>query len=185
MTRCIRQLFLFLFLLRAAHGAVVQTLSSNDVAVVMAHALTRASVFVARGTTTNAVIAVVDREGFVLGVLSLQAAYVSAIDPLTTNLAVIDAITKAGTAAFLSSDQNAFTSRTAGYIAQQHFPPHINNTANGPLVGVNFSSLAFSDINYFKNPLTYSPAAFGGGGTNGSPITTSLALVALTGLSGS
>jgi uncharacterized protein GlcG (DUF336 family) len=186
MKRFIQQLFIFLFLFRIAPEAMAQeALNSNDVAAIMAQALTRASVFVARGTSTNAVIAVVDREGFVLGVLSLQAAYVSAIDPLSTNLAVIDAITKAGTATFLSSSQNAFTSRTAGFIVQQHFPPRIKNTSPGPLVGVNFSSLAFSDVNYFKNPQTYSPIAYGGGGTNGAPITTNVALVALSGLSGS
>ena len=63
-----------------------------------------------------------------------------------------DAIAKAGAAAFLSSGQNAFSSRTAGDIVQQHFPPGIANTPPGPLVGVNFSQLAFSDINKLKAP---------------------------------
>src|SRR6185436_9566522 len=61
-----------------------------------------------------------------------------------------------GTAAFLSSDQEALTSRTAGYIIQQHFPPGVTNSAPGPLVGVGFSNLFFSDINRLKqiaNPL--------------------------------
>ncbi len=67
------------------------------------------------------------------------------------------AITRAGTAAFLSSDQEALTTRTAGYIIQQHFPPGVANTPPGPLVGVGFSSLFFSDINRLKqiaNPLS-------------------------------
>src|SRR5208282_392675 len=51
------------------------------------------------------------------------------------------AIARAATAAFLSSDQNAFTSRTAGYIIQQHFPPLVRDTPNGPLVGVGISSV--------------------------------------------
>ena len=62
------------------------------------------------------------------------------------------AFQKQGTAAFLSSDQNAFTSRTAGFIIQQHFPPGVFNTPTGPLVGVGLSSLFFSDINKFKGP---------------------------------
>ena len=40
------------------------------------------------------------------------------------------------TAAYLSSNGEAFTSRTAGYIIQPHFPPGIANTAPGPLTGV-------------------------------------------------
>jgi len=67
---------------------------------------------------------------------------------------VAEAIAKAGSAAFLSSDNNAFSSRTAGFIVQQHFPPGVGNTPPGPLVGVNFSQLAFSDINKFKGPGT-------------------------------
>ena len=81
-----------------------------------------------------------------LGVWALNTNSSSA-DPL-----VADAIAKAGAAAFLSSDNNAFCSRTAGDIVQQHFPPGIANKAPGPLVGVNFSSLGFSDINKLKAP---------------------------------
>ena len=60
------------------------------------------------------------------------------------------AVSKAGTAAFLSSTQHAFSSRTAGFIIQQNFPPNVRNTPTGPLVGVGFSTLAFSDVNYFR-----------------------------------
>jgi hypothetical protein len=60
------------------------------------------------------------------------------------------AVTRASTAAFLSSNQNAFTSRTAGFIIQQHFPPGVRNTPPGPLVGVGLSSLFFSDVNRVK-----------------------------------
>lgn len=151
-------------------------MSSNEVATVIAQAATRANFFVTNGTATNAVIAVVDREGFVLGVWSLQ--------PAPFALDVIDAITKAGTAAFLSSAGHAFSSRTAGFIVQQHFPPGIANRPPGPLVGVNFSNMSFSDVNRFKDPATYDPLAFGGGGTNGGPVTP-LGLSAISGLAGS
>ena len=163
-------------LLLAPVALATPPMSSNDVAKVIAQALTRANFFVTNGTATNAVVAVVDREGFVLGVRSFS--------PTPAPLDVIDAITKAGTAAFLSSDQEAFSSRTAGFIVQQHFPPGIKNRPTGPLVGVNFSNMSFSDVNRFKDPHTLDSLAFGGGGTNGAAIT-SLGLSAISGLAGS
>ena len=93
----------------------------------------------------NSVIAVVDREGDVLAVWIVRGGAASYAEIAT-------AVSKAGTAAYLSSNQNAFTSRTAGFIIQQHFPPGVNNTAPGPLVGVGLSNLFFSDINKFRKP---------------------------------
>ncbi|MCX6895703.1 MAG: heme-binding protein, partial [Verrucomicrobia bacterium] len=142
---------------------------------ILAQAITRARYFVTNGTATNAVVAVVDREGFVLGVWSFAGA--SALD-------VLDAITKAGTAAFLSSSQEAFTSRTAGFIVQQNFPPGILNTGPGPLVGVNFANMSFSDVNRFKNPNSGRNLLSTESGTNGAPISP-LAFNALSGLAGS
>jgi uncharacterized protein GlcG (DUF336 family) len=176
MKRFARRLFWLLFFVQAVKGTGAQVLSSNDVAVVISQALTRGNYFATNHSTTNGVVAVVDREGFVLGVWSLR--------PNADLLEVVDAITKAGTAAFLSSDQAAFSSRTAGYIVQQHFPPSINNTPTGPLVGVNFSSMSISDVNYFKNPHTYNTNVYGGGGANGAPIC-GPDLTALSGLNGS
>jgi uncharacterized protein GlcG (DUF336 family) len=103
---------------------------------------------------------------------------------------VVDAITKAGTASFLSSDEHAFTSRTAGFIVQQHFPPGIKNRPNGPLVGVNFSNLSFTDVNRFKNPLVGHDILSRLSGTNGAAIVDTndpvgAAVQALTGLAGS
>jgi uncharacterized protein GlcG (DUF336 family) len=167
---------IFLFAFLVARFSAFGQMSSNQVATVIAQALTRANDYLVSGVTSNGAVAVVDREGFVLGVWSL-AANPSPLD-------VLDAITKAGTASFLSSDQQALTSRTAGFIVQQHFPPGIKNRAPGPLVGVNFSNLSFSDVNYFKDPHAYDPLAFGGGGTNGAPIAP-LSLAALSGLAGS
>jgi len=111
-----------------------------EVTAVLQQAVSRAAV-----VAPNAVVAVVDREGFVLGVWSVNGA-----PPTAANQA--NAIAKAGTAAFLSSAQNAFTPRTAAMIVQQNFPPGVVNKPPGPLVGVNFSQLAFSDINKYKLP---------------------------------
>jgi len=92
----------------------------------------------------NAVIAVSDREGFMLAVYGVNGP--------PGGLTEINAIDKAGTAAYLSSGGEAFTSRTAGFIIQPHFPPGIMNTGTGPLTGVGLSSLPFSDVNHFRNP---------------------------------
>jgi uncharacterized protein GlcG (DUF336 family) len=115
-------------------------LALSDTQTIIAQAVTRATTI-----APNAVIAVVDREGWVLGVWSVNGSAPSSD-------IIAQAIGKAGTASFLSSDQHAFTSRTAGYIVQQHFPPGVLNTPPGPLVGVNFSNLGFSDINKIKGP---------------------------------
>ncbi len=56
------------------------------------------------------------------------------------------ATAKAVTAAFFSTHGNAFSTRTAGFIIQEHFPPGISFRPAGPLFGVQFSSLACSDI---------------------------------------
>src|SRR5262249_48291554 len=62
------------------------------------------------------------------------------------NAAMFAALSKGGTAAFFSTQGNAFTTRTAGFIIQQHFPPAIANTSSGPLFGVQFSQLPCSDV---------------------------------------
>ena len=109
----------------------------------------------------NSVIAVTNREGYVLGVWSVRGGEPGLLE-------IAGAVSKAGTASFLSSNANAFTSRTAGFIIQQHFPPGVRNLPPGPLVGVGFSNLPFSDVNRFKKadfiPGSASP------GTLGSPI---------------
>jgi uncharacterized protein GlcG (DUF336 family) len=138
-------------------------MSIEEVQRVIAQAVARAAEI-----SPKSVIAVVDREGFVLGVWSAG----SNLPPFSTDALisfsdVANAISKAGTAAFLSSDEHAFTSRTAGFIVQQQFPPRVNNKPPGPLVGVNFSSMPFTDVNRYKGP-GFDPNLKGG--TNGSPV---------------
>src|SRR4029077_6541731 len=57
------------------------------------------------------------------------------------------AIAKAVTGAYLSSEGNAFSTRTASQIVQENFNPGENNSPSGPLFGVQFSSLPCSDVN--------------------------------------
>ena len=105
-------------------------LTKSDVEQIIAQAATRAA-----AVDVNSIIAVVDREGYVLGVWDVAG------DPNPNGQIAAAAISRAGTAAFLSSNQNAFTSRTAGYIIQQHFPPFVRETPPGPLVGVGISNV--------------------------------------------
>jgi uncharacterized protein GlcG (DUF336 family) len=144
-------------------------LTLADVQQVIAQAASRAQII-----SPNSVIAVTDREGYVLGVWTVNGA--TNTTPAFTDL-VANAIARAGTAAFLSSDQHAFTTRTAGFIVQQNFPPGVRNRPPGPLVGVNFSNLPFSDVNRLKDPATYNPGLTNGlnGGAVPTPITGGLA----------
>jgi len=115
-------------------------LTSADVTRIVNQAVTRAVAI-----SPNSVIAVTDREGDVLAVWVVRGGAAS-------NPEIATAVSKAGTAAYLSSNQGALSSRTAGFIIQQHFPPGVNNVAPGPLVGVGLSNLFFSDINKFRKP---------------------------------
>ncbi len=90
-------------------------------------------------------IAVTDREGNVLGVFRMTRPGVSGGTVTTQSLGSLS-ITKARTAAYLSSNQQAFTSLTACFITRSHFPPGQFNTAAGPLYGVGFSQLPNGDI---------------------------------------
>jgi uncharacterized protein GlcG (DUF336 family) len=56
------------------------------------------------------------------------------------------AIAKAVTAAYLSTEGNAFSTRTASQIIEMHFAPGELGQPSGPLFGVQFSQLACSDF---------------------------------------
>ena len=63
----------------------------------------------------------------------------------SVNIDPLAAIAKAVTGAYLSSEGNAFSSRTASQIVQEHFNPREDFQPAGPLFGVQFSQLACSD----------------------------------------
>ncbi len=135
-----RPWFLVFFACLLGVGPVRAQLTTGDVQRAIDQAARRAGQL-----APQSVIAVTDREGYVLGVWSVRGGEPDALE-------IASAVGKAGTAAFLSSNSNAFTSRTAGFIIQPHFPPQVRNQPPGPLVGVGFSSLPFSDVNRFKKP---------------------------------
>jgi uncharacterized protein GlcG (DUF336 family) len=126
-------------------------LSSSEVQTLIAQAVSAAAQL-----NRPVTVAVVDREGNVLGVFKMTNAPANTLirgggtsgrglEGLSVP-STLAAISKAGTAAFFSTTGNAFTTRTAGFIVQEHFPPLVDNQAGGPLYGVQFSSLPCSDI---------------------------------------
>lgn len=129
------------------------SLSIADVEQVVAQAVAEAQ---ARGVSAS--IAVVDRVGNVLAVFRMSGAAPSvtiqspgaAIDGGLESVNIVPdslaAIAKAMTAAYLSSEGNAFTTRTASQIVQEHFNPRDNQQPGGPLFGVQFSQLPCSDL---------------------------------------
>jgi uncharacterized protein GlcG (DUF336 family) len=102
-------------------------------------------------------VAVTDAEGNLLGLIRMDGAPPTSRVEGTTGEGIEGlelpapavAVTKAATAALLSSGGNAFTSRTASFIVQQNFPPGVDLTPGGPLFGVQLSSLPCGD---FKQP---------------------------------
>lgn len=74
------------------------------------------------------------------------------LEGIEAGIDALAAIAKAVTGAYLSSEGNAFSTRTAGQIVQEHFNPGELFQAGGPLFGVQFSQLACSDfIQAFNN----------------------------------
>jgi uncharacterized protein GlcG (DUF336 family) len=146
-----------------ACGGSTTSLTIADVQQVIAQAVAEAQ---ARGV--NATIAVVDRVGNVLAVYRMGAAASRSVTITTTpgatgvsgglegirlpvapapvNIDHAAAIAKAITGAYLSSEGNAFSSRTASQIVQEHFNPREQFQPAGPLFGVQFSQLACSDL---------------------------------------
>jgi uncharacterized protein GlcG (DUF336 family) len=114
----------------------------------------------ARARSAPATLAVVDRVGNVLAVFAMNGANqrlrvpsgasgsVHDLQGVDVPGAVAGAIAKAVTGAYLSSGGNAFSTRTASMIVQEHFPPSrvARGLESGPLFGVQFSQLPCSDL---------------------------------------
>ncbi len=160
------------------------TLGLPDLQKILAQGIAEA---VARGV--NATLAVVDRVGHVLAVYRMgdkqnrSVTIASEIDkngqiviaggleglrfPVDAARVNIDdqaAIAKAITGAYLSSEGNAFSTRTAAQIVQNHFNVQEKQSASGPLFGVQISQLACSDV------MGSSTAASFGVGPQRSPL---------------
>jgi uncharacterized protein GlcG (DUF336 family) len=139
-------------------------LTVADVQRVIAQGVAEAQ---ARGM--NATIAVVDRVGNVLAVYRMGDPATRSVTVTTSpsgdapvsgglenirlpvqaavvNIDQAAAIAKAVTGAYLSSEGNAFSTRVASQIVQENFNPGEMLQPAGPLFGVQFSSLACSDL---------------------------------------
>jgi uncharacterized protein GlcG (DUF336 family) len=142
---------LFGLVLGQAHAG--EALSASDVQGIVTRVV-EAAVAMKKPAT----VAVTDRMGSVLAVWQMPGAP----DPVAImnnpdghnaglNGAAVPAtavaISKALTASYLSSSYgNAFTTRTASQIIQDHFDPGTANVPSGPLYGVQFSQLPCADL---------------------------------------
>jgi uncharacterized protein GlcG (DUF336 family) len=146
------------------------TLTTSEVMTIISQAVSAAA-----SLSRPVTVAVTDKEGNVLGVFKMTGAPATTQfrgggpgptltpNPLTGFVPVgfdgtvvpasFAAISKAGTASLFSTRGNAFTSRTAGFIIQEHFPPAVDFRSGGPLYGVQFSSLPCGDIKIPGLPL--------------------------------
>jgi len=126
-------------------------LTVADVNQVIAQAVAEAA-----ARNQRAVIAVTDRVGNVLGVYRMTGArrtvrigtdrgVAGGLEGLNVPIELA-AIAKAITGAYLSSEGNAFSTRTASQIVQEHFNPGEFGGPSGPLFGVQFSQLPCSDL---------------------------------------
>lgn len=143
-----------------------QSLTAADVQTIISQAVSQAV-----SLNQKVTVSVSDKEGNVLGVFTMTGA------PATTMIRSVGtsgqgleafvvpsaaaANSKSGTAGIFSSGGNAFTTRTASFIIQEHFPPGIDNRAGGPLYGVQFSTLPCSDVAIAGLPLGLSGDAGG------------------------
>lgn len=143
-------------------------LTADDVKKIISQAVAQADASVLKVT-----IAVTDKEGNVLGVFKMAGARnditigigtrcaagnslsnpncglegIRLSPPVLPDGTVPAAISKAGTAAVLSTAGGAFCPRIANFLLQEHIPPGIEGAASGPLFGVQFSQLLCSDVN--------------------------------------
>ena len=155
-------------------------LTPADVGRVIAQAAAEAT-----ARNTPATIAVVDRVGNVLGLFRMNGArtavlitsergvtggldgvggvenFVPGPPPRGLMPSELAAISKAVTGAYLSSEGNAFSTRTANQIVQEHFNPGEFNAPSGPLFGVQFSQLVCSDLIQPPGPTLFALGATG------------------------
>jgi uncharacterized protein GlcG (DUF336 family) len=159
-----------------------ERLTRRDVRRIIADAakqsrITRAGIRKPIGVNAEVHIAVVDRDGDVLGVFKTADG---------TNFSFDVAVQKARTAAFFSDNAHAFTSRAIGFMSQQFFPPGLNldNDEIGPLYKLQDALSPALALNTFKgegkNPLKNGITVFAGG----LPLYKNGKLVGAIGISG-
>ena len=141
----------------------VSALTVAEVQQIISQAVAEAQARGAKGT-----IAVVDRVGNVLAVFRMTGAATTftissgkgvsgGLENVNVLASELAAISKALTAAYLSSEGNAFSTRTASQIIQENFNPGELGQPSGPLFGVQFSQLTCSDLMQRQSAGTVGP----------------------------
>lgn len=106
----------------------------------------------------DAIIAVVDRNGRILGVRVEAQVLATILDPATLVFAIDGAVAKARTAAFFSSDSAALTSRTIQYISQSTVTQReVESNPNA-----DNASQATADASTVRGPGFVAPIGLGG-----------------------
>ena len=164
--KTVRFLACLLISVFACLPAFSQSLNVSDVQTIIAQAVSKAVAMNQRVT-----VSVTDKEGNLLGTFAMTGANANTLIRSVGRsgqglenlpvLSVAAANSKAGTAGIFSTGGNAFTTRTASFIIQEHFPPTIDNRPGGPLYGVQFSTLPCSDVAIAALPLGLSGDAGG------------------------
>ncbi|MEQ1604104.1 MAG: heme-binding protein [Pyrinomonadaceae bacterium] len=141
----------FMIVLFFAAPANSQSLTVSDVQTIIAQAVSKAVALNQKVT-----VSVTDKEGNLLGTFAMTGTApntlirsVGRAGQGLENVSIPSSAashSKAGTAGIFSTGGNAFTTRTASFIIQEHFPSLIDNRPGGPLYGVQFSTLPCSDI---------------------------------------
>ncbi len=135
------------------------SLSVQDVEKILSQ-----SISATKAQGLNGTIAILDRVGNVLALYQMTSSKqdvlitgrinaIGGLEGLRVPSSLV-AISKAGTGAYLSSQGNAFSTRTAGQIVQEHFNPGETGQTSGPLSGVQFSQFICSDVTRLDSSMT-------------------------------
>jgi uncharacterized protein (TIGR03437 family) len=179
-----------------ANSVLQVTLTVADVQLLIAQAVAKA-----QQLGVAATIAITDKPGNVLGVFKMNGARndiligetdlrsglsnkvldpdglervslpLAGAPPPFNDAAALAAISKAGTAAFFSTQGSAISTRTASFIINEHMPKQTRFAAGGALFGVQFSQLPCGDIRGLVPPAPLPPLPLGlSGDPGGMPL---------------
>ncbi|HVO87302.1 MAG TPA: heme-binding protein, partial [Casimicrobiaceae bacterium] len=141
----------------AGNGSLQVPAPTNALTVADVQQIIAQGVAEAQARNLKATIGVIDRVGNVLAIFKMNGAdatfridggkgAVGGLEGLKILPPEYAVIPKAFTAAYFSSAGNAFSTRTAAQVIQEHFNPGEFDQPAGPLFGVQFSQITCSDV---------------------------------------
>ena len=151
----------------AGNGSL-QVPNANALTVADVQQIIAQAVAEAQARNAKATVGVIDRVGNVLGIFKMNGAAatftisgakgaVGGLEGLSILAPEYAVVPKAFTAAYFSSAGNAFSTRTAAQIIQEHFNLGEFDPPAGPLFGVQFAELTCSDVNRKQSDGTIGP----------------------------